>query len=345
MLRVIQEFKPTWVIAENVRGLLTLQQGVVFEQVCLDLEASGYEVQPLIIPAVAVNAPHRRDRVWFIAYRKNERSGGRASEECVIQKRIVVESESKGGAVRSESQGRASEQDVADSEVKGGQCRESAQLQEKLSGRNDSGGWDRSWIEVAGYFLRVDDGISSWVDRFINEIITKENYAIIKNRAKDLQILWKAIQEKQIQERVGGILKISEKGLLLSFLCCLQKKSIKKSFEMESEKINSINELRNLWNNAGFRRSSQGRKLYEQQARELIGIMPKLPYDLAQSISQTWYFLIGSYNATYAQPVELGEIKLTAPGHRNAQLKAYGNAIVPQVAIEILKAIKESICI
>ncbi len=68
MLRVIRLAKPQWVIAENVRGLLTLQSGMVFEQVCLDLEASGYEVQPFIIPAVAVNAPHRRDRIWFVAH-------------------------------------------------------------------------------------------------------------------------------------------------------------------------------------------------------------------------------------------------------------------------------------
>lgn len=71
MLRVIREFQPTWVIAENVRGLLTINEGLVFEQVCADLEREGYEVQPLIIPAVAVNAPHRRDRVWFVANRKN----------------------------------------------------------------------------------------------------------------------------------------------------------------------------------------------------------------------------------------------------------------------------------
>jgi len=67
MLRAIQEIKPTYVIAENVFGITNIDGGLVFEQVCLDLEAEGYEVQPFIIPAAAKNAPHRRDRCWFIA--------------------------------------------------------------------------------------------------------------------------------------------------------------------------------------------------------------------------------------------------------------------------------------
>ena len=68
MLRAIQEIKPKFVIAENVYGITNIDGGLVFEQVCLDLEDQGYEVQPFIIPACAKNAPHRRDRCWFIAY-------------------------------------------------------------------------------------------------------------------------------------------------------------------------------------------------------------------------------------------------------------------------------------
>lgn len=68
MLRAIQEIKPTWVIAENVFGITNIDGGLVFEQVCIDLENEGYEVQPFIIPAAAKNAPHRRDRCWFVAY-------------------------------------------------------------------------------------------------------------------------------------------------------------------------------------------------------------------------------------------------------------------------------------
>ena len=73
MLRIIQQVKPAWVVAENVRGLLSLEGGLVFEQVCIDLEIEGYEVQTFIIPACAVNAPHRRDRIWIVAYSKDGR--------------------------------------------------------------------------------------------------------------------------------------------------------------------------------------------------------------------------------------------------------------------------------
>ena len=71
MLRAIQEIKPRFVIAENVFGITNIDGGLVFQQVCLDLENEGYEVQPFIIPAAAKNAPHRRDRCWFIAANAN----------------------------------------------------------------------------------------------------------------------------------------------------------------------------------------------------------------------------------------------------------------------------------
>jgi DNA (cytosine-5)-methyltransferase 1 len=67
MLRAIQEIKPRWIVGENVAGFLTWNDGLVFREVCTDLENEGYEVQAFIIPACAVGAPHRRDRVWIIA--------------------------------------------------------------------------------------------------------------------------------------------------------------------------------------------------------------------------------------------------------------------------------------
>ncbi len=71
MLRAIREIQPRWVVGENVRGIVNWNGGLVFEEVQTDLETEGYEVQPFILPAASVNAPHRRDRVWFVARKKN----------------------------------------------------------------------------------------------------------------------------------------------------------------------------------------------------------------------------------------------------------------------------------
>ena len=73
MLRAIREISPSWVVGENVRGLTNWNGGLVFDEVQADLEAEGYEVLPFLLPACAVNAPHRRDRIWFIA---NSNSNG-----------------------------------------------------------------------------------------------------------------------------------------------------------------------------------------------------------------------------------------------------------------------------
>ena len=80
MLRAIREIQPRWVVGENVRGLVNWNGGLVFEEVQTDLENEGYEVQPFILPAAGVNAPHRRERVWFVAY-SNECNDGRNARE------------------------------------------------------------------------------------------------------------------------------------------------------------------------------------------------------------------------------------------------------------------------
>lgn len=98
MLRAIREIQPTWVVGENVAGIKTMVESCqvaklgrsddLFEEnyiyreesrftldkICQDLEQEGYSVQPLVIPACAVGAPHRRDRVWIVAHRADART-------------------------------------------------------------------------------------------------------------------------------------------------------------------------------------------------------------------------------------------------------------------------------
>lgn len=69
--RAVREIRPRWVVGENVRGFVNWSDGMVLDTVFADLEAIGYEVQPFVLPACAVGAPHRRDRVWIVAHRSD----------------------------------------------------------------------------------------------------------------------------------------------------------------------------------------------------------------------------------------------------------------------------------
>lgn len=105
MLRAIREIQPTWIVGENVNGIITMvqpsqdtevgcggnlfeeshtiraEQSFTLDEICQNLEHEGYSVQPIVIPACAVGAPHRRDRVWIIANRNNNRFGNREREQ------------------------------------------------------------------------------------------------------------------------------------------------------------------------------------------------------------------------------------------------------------------------
>lgn len=80
MCRLIKEIQPDWILGENVHGLINWNGGVVFHEVQADLEAAGYKVWPYVLPACAVGAPHRRDRVSFVAF-KNTNKDGRGSNQ------------------------------------------------------------------------------------------------------------------------------------------------------------------------------------------------------------------------------------------------------------------------
>lgn len=122
MYRAIDEIQPTWVVAENVAGILTMvEQGDVskvagtaslfdafddlrgryelrdtftLQRICSDLESHGYAVQPVLVPACAVGAPHRRDRVFIVARRIASDTDNRAD------RRTAREDEGKSGEER-----------------------------------------------------------------------------------------------------------------------------------------------------------------------------------------------------------------------------------------------------
>jgi DNA (cytosine-5)-methyltransferase 1 len=98
MLRVIREIQPTWVVAENVSGLVSMENGKTLEKIFISLENEGYTVEPFIIPASAVGAWHKRERIWITAYTN---SVGRENEQK--ENRKPVRNGKRNGEIKEQS--------------------------------------------------------------------------------------------------------------------------------------------------------------------------------------------------------------------------------------------------
>jgi len=196
MLRIIQECKPSWVVAENVYGILNIDGGMVFEQVCLDLETQGYEVQAVIIPAVGKDARHRRDRVWIIGYNVGNAQHNGPSPKPT-RRRVQYKSKKPKGekSVRKSPRASKPSEDVAhtksggtrgvrDSKKKTRSCQshELSGGKRGLSGADDPIEWSSQW-EVEPDVGRMAHGIPNRVDRLKglgNAIVPQIAYEIFK---------------------------------------------------------------------------------------------------------------------------------------------------------------------
>ena len=162
MLRVIKESAPTWVIGENVSGFVRM----ALDDVCSDLEGEGYRVQSFVIPACAVEAHHRRDRCWVVAYSdKNDR---RRRDSTISQERHTWMEHRSGG--QGQSLG-GSDSDVAYSESERVQRLRSCGLEEShahgpaLLPLCEGKGFGSTYWETEPDVDRVVDGVPNRVDR------------------------------------------------------------------------------------------------------------------------------------------------------------------------------------
>lgn len=193
MLRIITEVKPTYVIGENVANLWNMG----FENLLVDLEDEGYEVESFIIPACAVNAPHRRDRIWIVAYnfslgwqegtiKQTVQSQKQKPERQELDKfnsldvtytksdRWNSTAQQEMGSQKIQRKGRCgfnnSPNDVTNTASQRLE-RSKWEEQQRFRGRfatqsgRQSESWDKNWYEVATEFCRVDARIPNRVDR------------------------------------------------------------------------------------------------------------------------------------------------------------------------------------
>jgi DNA-cytosine methyltransferase len=340
MLRVIREFKPQWVIGENVAGLLTWDEGVVLEQVCLDLEGEGYEVQPFVIPAVAVNAPHRRDRVWIVAHRESGRERfGKQKGNCNGESKTQIRNDNRDASNASSkthgrccycpgcdkgwdectcdaSHARQPHGTRSSERVEANKTERSARIVSSERGSS----WDENWLEVATWLCGVFNGLSEGLDKDMSDgVLLKYAPTLNAITRQDLPYLWKGFQSKAFQWRIGRFDTVQDPDYVFAVLWKLKNRADKQiCLPFESEEVQNAY-MRNVWDDEKSRRASRGPEYQEQYAREHQDTLSSMSHEVALAAA---------------------EIQKSFLKDRNARLKGLGNAWVPRVAEEIFAAIK-----
>lgn len=182
MLRCIEQVRPTWFVGENVAGITTMafpsedvkvgeqtdlfgacnevyekHERYVLNEICESLERAGYSVQPMLIPACAVGAPHRRDRIFIIAYSKSEQGG------CCIERLSCESTQEQFG-------GRSGKDDMGQKTSTDTDCNRGREVHEHLQPEQSDGAiferisWERFASDTDRFMLgaRNNSRIEEW---------------------------------------------------------------------------------------------------------------------------------------------------------------------------------------
>ena len=341
MYRAIDEIQPTWVVAENVAGILTMvEQGEVskvagsatlfdafddlrgrfelretftLQRICTDLESHGYAVQPVLVPACAVGAPHRRDRVFIVARRvtADTRGGGQsAPEQQGERERTQVQQQS--GEQSQHGAGRPSaSRPIADTSCECGERLRPRQSevgrpqQEQSGGRSGEGGSER--LAPHPYSHRGSE-----------------------------------VDEHMESELADGAKPVSNGG----------QRNVADTIRLETERRDAT-DTENDGSRGETRSASESSERPHGQSDEQypVGccfwhVGPDDPRFAENGISgqerwQNFPSVSPVHRGNDGIPFDVDDLTISFPKWRNESVKAYGNAIVPQVMYEIFRAIEQ----
>jgi len=304
MLRVISEVKPTYIVGENVRGLTNWNGGVVFEEVCADLEALGYEVQPVLLPACAVGAPHRRDRIWFVAYSSSYGYDDKSTKTNNYSRKNNKQSRSEWEcAIKRFSNERSAANTNSDGQH---QCNSQHEINPSQGGQHALGNLEPSHGDGDAADTECEGLFGSNETRGTN-FINRENSKIWGNSS--------GYNQKNNRDAADTE-------------CIRRRKEWKDSKSRQPYQKDGDGDATD---------TDSGRQSIEEYWQEKSGLLAK------KGIPGNWQ------NFPTQSPVCGGDDGLstrldsiTFSKWRNESIKAYGNAIVPQVAYQIFKAICQS---
>ena len=326
MYRAIDEIQPTWVVAENVAGILTMvEQGEVskvagsatlfdafddvrgryelretftLQRICTDLESHGYAVQPVLIPACAVGAPHRRDRVFIVARRvtADTRSGGQSAPEQQGE-RERTEVQQQSGEQSQHGTGRPSaSRPIADPE--------------HLRLQHDAGRGEQA-ADFETQSGRGQDVLSESIQCAETVSEGRASADTTEQSGERLRPRQSEVSESEQVESGGGS---GEDGGQQTF-------------------ADYLRERLQRWNDGDTEGQREPADGYVRLMHRCDGVAGLGRWEGFPSVSPV-------HRGNDGLPFDVDRLTLSFGKWRTEALKAYGNAIVPQVMYEIFRAIE-----
>ena len=328
MLRVIREVQPRFVVGENVSGLLTWNNGMVFHEIITDLENEGYETQAFLIPACATNAPHRRDRIWFVAHSNNTRTNERMQFD--------------GKREENDKQWRGQSQfEYWENGINGITSNSNGTEQRNDIGENIGEEGEIRWGKESNVFGELrSDGITT---------DTNSKRHTSYGKSKSIERNWSGNNREQKEwseqtKRINGLDGLSRITTDTDNGSGLRNTIQTRRTEFEELHDSPSNATDTDGKGLQRRPHSYGRKKYDKKKGtdgSNIG---------AISENNNRYFISDFSNFPTQSPICGGDDGIpteldgiTFSKWRNESIKGYGNAVVPQVVYQIFKAIEQSI--
>lgn len=340
MLRAIREIQPDWVVGENVAGILSMvqpgsetalgreeslfgevdrkrilhRQEYVVETVCNDLEREGYFVQPVVIPACAVGAPHRRDRVFFIAHRADAGVKGmqRKWEDNILSGRTASDTTCRGS---------------------GGTPHESCCENERQNGYETQQPFVRGCVRASSHSdgERCNNRSDNWKER-----------PICYDQKRD--------SEENQSERTERKRRTCENGSVASDSQCSGSGQIQQKIQSKQSDGNSFDRNGSEWD-VTYSDTPRLSALRLPSNTETEGWKDENGQPLQSSSNARGTLLTDWWQNFPTQspvcrgndgvPFNVDNLTIPFTKWRQESIKGYGNAIVPQVILEIFKAIEE----
>ena len=332
MYRAIDEIQPTWVVAENVAGILTMvEQGEVskvagtatlfdafddlrgryelretftLQRICTDLESHGYAVQPVLVPACAVGAPHRRDRVFIVARRIASDTDNRADG------RTAREDEGKGREERIQERHEVRKPDEPNQVRREGEADVIADTADLRRGSDDRD--DRQERQGGTCGQHIPQGDTEWRLRaWLGQT------GFIRNAPHPDSHRGSEVDEHMESELADGAKPVSNGG---------------------QRNVADTSDI-----GAGQREQAECKECGRpslSEFRERYGASLSADGGVCGERWQNFPSVSPVHRGNDGLPFDVDRLTLSFGKWRTEALKAYGNAIVPQVMYEIFRAIE-----